>query len=65
MAEKRRKEHNPYSLVFGKEPAQFISRMMQTKSVEDAFLNEVAPQQIFMITGVRGGGKTVFMTDLA
>ena len=59
------KENNPYTLVFGKQPAQSIPRFVEMNEVLDAFLNEPSNQQIFMITGVRGCGKTVFMTEVA
>lgn len=56
---------NPYTLVFGKEPAQMISRHMQTAEIIDTFNGENPSQQVFIITGVRGAGKTVLMTDVA
>ena len=56
---------NPYTLVFGKEPQQMISRIVQSEQVEDAFCEETPTQQVFIITGVRGSGKTVFMTDIS
>lgn len=59
------KKRNPYTLVFGKEPPLLISRMAQTELILETFLGEPASQQLFMITGVRGSGKTVFMTELA
>ena len=58
-------KNNPYTLVFGKQPIQSIPRPVETQEVMDAFLNEPATQQIYMITGVRGCGKTVFMTEVA
>ena len=58
-------ENNPYTLVFGKKPLQNIPRLVETQEILDSFLNEPANQQIFMITGVRGCGKTVFMTEIA
>ncbi|MBR0398048.1 MAG: ATP-binding protein [Eubacterium sp.] len=55
---------NPYSLIFGKEPAQLISRAGQTAEITNAFRSEPPTHQIFMITGVRGSGKTVLMTEV-
>ncbi|MBQ9360910.1 MAG: ATP-binding protein [Lachnospiraceae bacterium] len=55
---------NPYSLTFGKEPLETIDRTVQKSEVIETFLDEPASQQIFMITGVRGCGKTVFMTEI-
>lgn len=56
---------NPYSLVFGKEPSQFISRLKQTREILDNFTAETSPQQVYMITGVRGSGKTVMMSYIS
>lgn len=58
-------KNNPYSMVFGKEPAQFINRFAQTDEITDHFLSDPPTQQIYMITGVRGSGKTVMMTELS
>ena len=56
---------NPYSMIFGQEPGALISRTKQTEMVCDAFTADQPAQQVFEITGVRGSGKTVFMTDAA
>ncbi len=56
---------NPYTLVFGKEPEQYIHRAVQMNQVLDSFLDDVPSQQIYVITGVRGSGKTVFMTEVS
>ncbi len=56
--------NNPYTLVFGKEPAEHISRLAQAASITQTFTEDIPSQQVFMITGVRGSGKTVFMTEL-
>ena len=56
---------NPYSLMFGKEPIQMISRMEGADEIYRNFMSIPCPQQIYMITGVRGSGKTVQMTEIA
>lgn len=53
---------NPYSLVFGIDPSEHISRISQTSTVQKGL--ETGDQRIFMVTGVRGSGKTVFMNDI-
>ena len=58
-------QNNPYSLLFGKEPKQMISRMSDLAVVTESFTAEEPTQQIYMITGVRGCGKTVFMSEAA
>lgn len=56
---------NPYNLIFGKEPLQSIPRNVQKNEIINSFLSEPCEQQIYMITGIRGCGKTVFMTEVA
>lgn len=56
---------NPYNLIFGKEPPETISRIAQQTTVLNSFRENPPSQQIYMITGVRGSGKTVFMTEIA
>lgn len=56
---------NPYSTVFGRRPAEMISRSLQTDKVLDSFTANPSSENVFMITGVRGSGKTVFMTNIA
>ncbi len=54
--------NNPYSLVFGKEPSEYISRISQKEKIVSDIENE--NQKLYMITGVRGSGKTVFMSEI-
>ena len=56
---------NPYTLMFGREPAQLISRAAQMSIVTDSFLAESPSQQIYILTGVRGSGKTVMVTEIS
>lgn len=56
---------NPYTLTFGKEPTQLIARVKYSHQIIESFLTEPSTQQVYMITGVRGSGKTVFMTETA
>ncbi len=56
---------NPYTLVFWKKPSQIISRTGQSMDIVETFDDDDPSQQIYMITGVRGSGKTVFMTEVA
>lgn len=58
-------KNNPYTLTFGKEPTQLIARVAQSEQVINSFLSTPSSQQVYMITGVRGSGKTVFMTEIA
>ncbi len=56
---------NPYTLTFGQSPAQIISRSLQAEEIVNDFSGEIPSQHIYLITGVRGSGKTVFMTDIS
>ena len=53
---------NPFTLSFGKEPTEFISRLSQTAEILDDFSSLNPASQVYMITGVRGSGKTVMLT---
>ena len=55
---------NPFTLSFGKKPLQYISRISQTNQIVETFRSENPANQLFMITGVRGSGKTVMMTNI-
>lgn len=56
---------NPFTLTFGKSPLEPVERPVQTNEIVDAFTAEPVNQQMFIITGVRGSGKTVIMTEIA
>ena len=57
--------NNPFCLTFGKEPYQLISRYVPMNEILSAFTEERPSQQVYMITGVRGSGKTVFMNSIS
>ncbi len=54
---------NPYTLTFGRSPEQMIERLAQMNEIIQVFRAEPPAQQAYIITGVRGAGKTVFMTE--
>lgn len=56
---------NPFTLSFGKEPLSFISRDYQNQEIIDNFSSENPGYQACIITGVRGSGKTVSMTNIS
>lgn len=55
---------NPYTLVFGKEPYQLLSGNLDSMKIIDDFESENS-NHIFMLTGIRGSGKTVTMTSIS
>ena len=56
---------NPFSLLFGKPPAEVIERGPQADLIISDFTSVSPTTQINMISGVRGSGKTVFLTQIA
>ena len=56
---------NPYSLVFGKEPSMHIVRIAQITDIVQAFSADIPPHQAYILTGLRGSGKTVMLSDVA
>ena len=54
---------NPFTVSFGKVPNKLITRIVQSNEIIDDF--EDMSNQVYMITGVRGSGKTVMMTTVA
>lgn len=56
---------NPFSLVFGKNPIESIPRQVQQQEITDMFSSDLLNQQVYMITGLRGTGKTVLLSNIA
>jgi len=56
---------NPFTLSFGTIPTEFISRPVQTLELLNNFLSEKPSTNMYMITGVRGAGKTVMLTEIS
>lgn len=56
---------NPFTIIFGRKPEEMIERFPQRHEILENFNSELANQQIYIITGVRGAGKTVLMTSIA
>ena len=56
---------NPFTITFGKIPVQYISRSVVFNDILECFESETPFSQSFIITGVRGMGKTVTMTEVS
>ena len=56
---------NPFTISFGLRPENYIRRQDLKDRLINAFLSDPSPTHNYMITGVRGSGKTSFMTDIA
>ena len=57
--------NNPYTLMFGESPSQLIARPAEAAQLIQAFCKQEQPQKIYMITGIRGSGKTVLMSEVS
>ncbi|MBQ7250048.1 MAG: ATP-binding protein [Bacilli bacterium] len=58
-------KNNPFSLMFGKPPYSFIERQAQFEEIMSTFLAPNPSTFSYVITGVRGSGKTVTLRKLA
>ncbi len=59
------KRDNPFTLTFGKQPVKYINRYENMDDILSTFeaINPVS--QTYLISGIRGSGKTVLMTSVA
>lgn len=56
---------NPYMLTFGVKPSQYISRVQQMEQIIGTFNSEKPSINVYLISGVRGSGKTVLMSNVS
>ena len=59
-----KKGNNPYSMSFGRIPARFISRDVTVLDILDTLNAEVPTEMAFKLTGIRGAGKTVTLSEI-
>ena len=57
-------ERNPFVLNFGKVPRQYISRELIIDEIVQEMNDEESQNNCIMLTGTRGSGKTVTMTEI-
>lgn len=55
---------NPFTTTFGTIPDEYISRAVSTSQIIDDFSASHSTNQVYIITGVRGSGKSVSMTKI-
>lgn len=55
-------KYNPFSIIFGKEPMMYINTSNQFETIKNNYLSENPFTSTYLITGVRGCGKTVLLT---
>ena len=58
------KEDNPFTLTFGKQPSTTIARLEDINQIAGSFSAKNPVCQTYMISGLRGSGKTVLMTSV-
>ena len=56
---------NPFTITFGKNPNLSIDRPIEKQEIIDAFTSSPINQQVFLISSIRGSGKTVLMTEIS
>lgn len=56
---------NPFTLSFGSTPTQYLPRLDETQSIYERIAAPTSLSHCFVITGVRGAGKTVLLTSVA
>lgn len=58
------RKQNPFSYTFGIKPREYI-RNTQSFDILENFSYEDPTERAFMITGIRGSGKTVMLADIS
>lgn len=56
--------NNPFELTFGLKPNNYISRLKQSEEIISNFKSATG-NKVFLITGVRGTGKTVMLSHIS
>lgn len=56
---------NPFSLTYGKTPKSIVERLTDASEIINDFSAEESPNMAYIITGLRGTGKTVLLRSLA
>ncbi|MCQ2522175.1 MAG: ATP-binding protein [Lachnospiraceae bacterium] len=55
---------NPFAINFGIVPYQYIERQLIIEEIVDEMNADIVQNSCFMLTGIRGSGKTVTMTAI-
>ncbi|MBQ0052497.1 MAG: AAA family ATPase [Treponema sp.] len=58
------KANNPFTLTFGRQPGKYIERFEASENIISTFMSENPISQTYLISGIRGSGKTVLMTSI-
>ena len=55
--------YNPFKTTFGLKPDNYIERLSQSQEIINTF--ERNTNNVYMITGLRGSGKTALLTHIS
>lgn len=55
---------NPFSIIFGKEPINYIERVKEQNQIISDFISNPSPTMSYLIVGMRGSRKTVLMSNI-
>lgn len=58
-------EKNPFNLMYGKVPSSLIDRSNYIETIKNSFLSTPSAIMSYIITGVRGCGKTVLLREVS
>ena len=58
-------ENNPYTLSFGKQPEEYIVRAREKDELIEKLTATPPVSNYYIITGIRGSGKTVLLTSVS
>ena len=56
---------NPFNITYGMIPSSLVGRSEAYVKIMNAFLNEDTIASTYIITGIRGSGKTVLLRSIA
>ncbi len=57
--------NSAFTLTFGQQPQNYIDRTLDSNRIYDDFNLDFPLSHVYIITGVRGSGKTVLLTDVS
>lgn len=58
-------KQNPFVTTFGIEPNNYIDRLKESEQIISEFSSENPSNYVYLISGIRGSGKTVLLSSIA
>ena len=56
--------NNPFSIIFGKEPTNYINQIKEQNKIINDFESCPSPTPAYLLVGLRGTGKTVLTANI-